>query len=89
MHDQICSLAPIPTSQHCVVPASVPHDLQRAKFIFIRRDSHRTLFQRPYDGPYKVLQSAPKIFKIDKAETVDRLKPAHMDLEHSVQPSVS
>ena len=93
LRDQVRSLAPIPTSQHGVVPGSVPRDLQQAKFVFIRRDAHRTPFQRPYEGPYKVIQPGFKTFKIDRGGrpetvTVDRLKPAHIDLEHPVQPSV-
>ena len=93
LRDQVRSLAPIPTSQHGVVPDSVPRDLQQAKFVFIRRDAHRTPFQRPYEGPYKVIQPGFKTFKIDRGGrpetvTVDRLKPAHIDLEHPVQPSV-
>ena len=93
LRDQVRSLAPIPTSQHGAVPVSLPRDLQQAKFVFIRRDAHRTPFQRPYEGPYKVLQPGPKTFKIDRGGrpetiTVDRLKPAHMDLEHPVQPLV-
>ena len=93
LRDQVRSLAPIPTSQHGVVPDSVPRDLQQAKFVFIRRGAHRTPFQRPYEGPYKVIQPGFKTFKIDRGGrpetvTVDRLKPAHIDLEHPVQPSV-
>lgn len=93
LRDQVRSLAPIPTSQHGTVPVSVPRDLQQAKFVFIRRDAHRTPLQRPYEGPYKVLQPGLKSFKIDKGGrpeliTVDRLKPAHLDLEHFLQPPV-
>ena len=49
LHDQVRSLAPIPTSQHVVVTASVPRDLQQAKFVFIRRDAHDTPFQHSYE----------------------------------------
>ena len=40
-----------------------------------------------YEGPYKVIQPGPKTFTLDiggRSETVsiDRLKPAHLDLEH-------
>ena len=68
LHDHVRSLAPISTSQHGVVPASVPRDLQQAKFVLIRQDAHRTPFQRPYQGPYKVL----KTFRVDrgKPETI-------------------
>jgi hypothetical protein len=71
--DRIRSLAPIPTSQHGAVPATIPRDLQEAKFVFIRRDAHCTPFQRPYEGPSRVIQPGAKTFKIDrggKAETI-------------------
>ena len=87
LRDQVCSLAPVPTSQHGAVPTSVLYDLKQAKFVFIRRDSHHTPFQPPYKGPFRVIQPGSKTFQIDrggKTETVsvDRLKPAHIDLEH-------
>ena len=86
LRNRVRTLVPIPTSQHGVAPASIPHTLQQAKFVFIRRDAHRTPLQRPYEGPFKVLQPGHKTFKIDiggQTETIsiDRLKPAHMDLE--------
>ena len=91
LRDQVSSLAPIPTSQHGVVPTSVARDLQQAKFVFIRRDAHRTPFQRPYEGPYKELQPGLKTFRIDRGGkpetiTVDRLKPVHIDLEYPSVP---
>ena len=83
-------MTPVPTSRHGATPASVPADLQRAKFVFIRRDAHRMPLQHPYEGPFKVIENGPKTFKIDiggKTETitVDRLKPAHLDLDNPVQ----
>ena len=93
LRNQARSLCPIPTSQHGTVPATIPHDLHHAKFVFIRRDAHRTPLQRPYEGPFKVIEIGPKTFLVDiggKTETVsvDRLKPAHLDLEHPVQVAV-
>ena len=43
----------------------------------------------PYEGPFKVIHSGPKVFTIDrggKLETVsiDRLKPAHLDFDMPV-----
>ena len=83
LHDQVRSLVLVPTSQHGAVPTSVPRNLQQAKFVFIRRDAHRTPLQRPYEGPFKVIKPGSKTFQIDiggKTETlsVDRLKPAHL-----------
>ena len=65
LRDTVGSLAPTPTSRHGAVPVSVPADLQRAKFVFVRRDAHRTCLQQPYEGPYRVIESGPKTFKLD------------------------
>ena len=93
LREQVRSIAPIPTSRHGTTCGSVPRDLQLAKFVFIRRDAHRWPLQRPYEGPFKVIQPGLKTFLVDiggKSETVsvDRLKPAHVDLEQPVQVAV-
>ena len=90
LRDQVRTLAPVPTSRHGTAPVSVPSELQRAKFVFIRRDTHHTPLQRPYEGPFKVIESGPKTFKVDiggktKIVTVDRLKLAHLDVDSPVQ----
>ena len=86
----ICSLVPVPTSRHGAISSFVPCNLQQARFVFIHRDAHRTPLQRPYDGPFKVIQPGPKAFQVDiggKTETISvhRLKLAHMDLEYPAQ----
>ena len=90
LRDRVGSLASVPTSRHGTAPVSVPADLQRAKFVFVRCDAHRTSLQRPYEGPFRVIETDPKTFKIDiggKTETitVDRLKLAHLDVDSPVQ----
>ena len=90
LREQVRSLVPVPTSQHGKVAASIPRNLQQARYAFIRRDSHCTPLERPYEGPFKVIQPGPKTFIVDiggKNETisVDRLKPAHMDLEQPAE----
>ncbi len=65
LRDQVHKLAPVPTAQHGITPSAVPQGLQLAKFVFVRRDAHRTPFQRPYEGPFKVIESGPKTFKLD------------------------
>lgn len=41
----------------CPCSNSMPVELQQAKFVFVRRDTHRTSLQRPYEGPFKVIES--------------------------------
>ncbi|KAK3756509.1 hypothetical protein RRG08_061569 [Elysia crispata] len=45
--------------------------------------------QRPYDGPVRVITPDDKTFLVmvgerEEAISIDRLKPAHVDLPHSV-----
>ena len=89
LREQVHALAPVPTSQHGAVPATVPNILQKSKFVFIRRDAHRTPLQHPYEGPFRVIETGTKTFKIDiggrpQVITIDRLKPAHLDVDGPV-----
>ena len=84
------ALKALPTSKHGATRHSLPHDLQKAKFVFIRRDAHRTPLQRPYEGPFRVIEPGPKTFRLDiggrtETVTVDRLKQAHVDLDYPVE----
>ena len=84
----------IPTSQHGKPPVHIPQCLQDSKFVFVRRDGHRTSLERPYEGPFEVIKSDPKtpVMNINgkhKTITIDRLKPAHTDLEHSSTTSTT
>jgi hypothetical protein len=90
LRDTVGQLRPVPTSAHCTPPTAVPHDLSSAKFVFVRRDGYRKPLQPPYDGPYKVTEAGNKTFKLkigNREETVsiDRLKPAHLDIDSPVQ----
>ena len=89
LRKQVRALVPVPTIQHGTVPASVPNTLQKSKFVFIRRDAHSTPLQRPYEGPFRVIETGTKTFKIDiggrtEVITIDRLKPAHLDVDGPV-----
>nr|XP_039260864.1 uncharacterized protein LOC120337210 [Styela clava] len=93
LRERVGSLAPIPSSHHGPFRARMPAALNQAKFVFIRRDAHRSPLQRPYEGPFEVLQHGNKTFKVqigNRSETisVDRLKPAHLDLDHPVSVSI-
>ena len=59
---------------------------------YLSRHSPQTP-QRPYEGPFKVIQPGLKTFQVDvegRSETisVDRLRPAEIDLEHPTQVAV-
>ena len=69
----------------------IPDGLEKTKFVFIRTDSHRRPLQRPYTGPYKVIQRKHKVFQIlinGKLDwvSIDRLKPAILSQETDAQP---
>ena len=86
------AFAPVPT-HHCLPQSYVPKDLMSAEYVFIRHDGHRTPLQPPYDGPFRVREAGPKNFVVDmggKPErvAVDRLKPAHLDLDRPVDLAV-
>ncbi|KAK3729078.1 hypothetical protein RRG08_005451 [Elysia crispata] len=81
--------APIPTSHHGLSTPSIPPSLKNARFVFVRRDCHRGPLQRPYDGPYRVITPGPKTFRVmigrrEEVISIDRLKPAHVDLTQPV-----
>lgn len=80
------AFAPVPTTQHGVPASRVPPELQSAGYVFIRHDGHRTPLRPPYDGPFRVVEVGAKNFVVDvggkpECVSVDRLKPAHLDLE--------
>lgn len=86
---RVGNLAPVPTSRHGHVQVFRPKDLDSSPFVFVRHSAHRTALQRPYDGPFKVLEHGHKTFKLDiggrtELVSVDRLKPAHLDVEEPV-----
>ena len=88
LHEQVRFLAPIRTSQRGKPPVHIPQCLQDSKFIFVRRDGHRTSLERLYESPFEVIKSDPKTPVVNingkhKTITIDWLKPAHTDFEHS------
>ena len=68
-----------PTHHHRTSKSVVPADLLRARYVFIREDAVSPPLTPLYRGPYLVIESGPKFFKIQigaKVDTVliDRLK---------------
>ena len=86
LQERVQSFLPIPTSRHGQPKSFIPQDLQHSQFVFVRRDAHRSPVQCPYEGPFKVITAGQKSFTIDRGGkidniSVDRLKPAHVDLD--------
>ncbi|KAK7930700.1 hypothetical protein WMY93_007095 [Mugilogobius chulae] len=77
---------------HCVPRSFVPSTLRSARFVFVRRDAHRSPLQPPYDGPFRVLEKRAKDFCLDmggrrELVSVDRLKPAFAYADDVVLPA--
>ena len=75
---------PTPTAHHGGIVPHVPAALQTSKFIFVRKDGHKTPLQCPYEGPFQVLDCSDKFFTLQmngKIDTVsiDHLQPAFLE----------
>ena len=72
---------PVPTRKFASHPIHVDDELFTYSHVFVRNNGVKVGLQRPYDGPFKVLQRSKKYFKLNligKLDNVfiDRLKPA-------------
>jgi len=73
-----------PPPHHHGTPRSyVEKSLQNCSHVFIRNDGARSSFDRPYRGPFKVLNKGNKFFTVDMITrrdvvSVDRLRAAHL-----------
>ena len=83
LRDTADTLRPIPTCSHGAenIKFNVPKSLTSAKYVYVRQDGKSKPLQNPYDGPFKVLEKGPKVFKLqigNRTDTVsiDRLKVA-------------
>ena len=84
LRDKMHRIRPPPTSHHAIRPSYVPRDLRTCKYVFVRIDAVMTPLQRPYQGPYSVIERHPKYFVINfgnrtDSVSIDRLKPAMVD----------
>ena len=90
LREKVGQLRPVPPSTHKKATSFVPQDISKAKYVFIRHDGHRRPLQAPYTGPYRVLETGDKVFKLqvgnkEDSVSIDRLKPAHCDIDQPVQ----
>ena len=78
------NVLPPPTAYHGTRSTYSPTNLGHTGWVYVRSDGHRTPLQRPFTGPFKVIETGSKFFRIDikgKEEhvSVDRLKTAYKD----------
>jgi hypothetical protein len=62
--------------------AYTPNSLASTGYVYVRHDAHRKPLQRPYDGPFKILETHEKYFVLNvngrrDSVSVDRLKTAY------------
>ena len=77
------NLKPVPTRKKDYRKMHVDQKLSTCSHVFVRHDAVRVGLQRPYDGPFKVLQRSKKYFKLNQNGiidnvSIDRLKPANL-----------
>ena len=77
------SFKPTVPTFHGPKQSYIPKNLATSGFVYVRHDAHRQPLQRPYDGPYRIIDTKDKYFTLDmngkqQKVSLDRLKPAHM-----------
>ena len=61
LKEKVKALVPTATSRHGTPVSRICPELTQCVYVFVRRDSYRTPLQRPYDGPFQVLEKGPKL----------------------------
>ena len=79
LREEVQQMRPVPTSRHGLEPTHVPDDIRGVEYVFVRRDGHKGPLQRPYAGPYRVIEHSEKTFKLEvggrtDTVTINRLK---------------
>lgn len=69
----------------------IPKELSSTGYVYVRHDAQRHPLQRPYDGPFKILEQGEKYYVLDlngrkDRVSIDRLKPAYINQEDMVLP---
>jgi transposase InsO family protein len=90
LRERVDNLTPTPTSAHGSRTTNVPDPLQSATFVFVRKDGYKPPLSPKYDGPFKVLERGPKVFKLQLGTrtdlvSIDRLKTAITDKDSPVR----
>ncbi|KAL4719652.1 hypothetical protein ACJJTC_002004 [Scirpophaga incertulas] len=79
----------VPASNHSKPFSFVFKDLATATHVFLRDDTVRRSLQPPYSGPHCVLSRTDKTIALDLGGrqitvSIDRVKPAHIDIGSQV-----
>ena len=86
---------PPPPQYHGTRPTHIPSDLGHTSFVYIHHGAHHNPLQRPFAGPFPVLERNEKYLVIDRdgkieKVTVDRLKTAYPSpVEPLFRPTVA
>lgn len=83
-------LRPTQTSHHMTDQPFVHPSLNTCTHVFIRVDRLRAALVQPYEGPFEVVERHDKCFKVSRHGknqmiSIDRLKPAYMEIEDANQ----
>lgn len=83
LHKFFDDIRPTKTQHHAKEKVFVSKRLTDCTHVFVRFDAVKKPLQRPYDGPYAVLQKHDKFMDVDvkgKSQriSIDRLKPAYV-----------
>ena len=98
LQETMHSVLPPPPKFHGQHPTYTPSNLAATGFVYVRRDAHRGPLQRPYTGPFRILDTAEKHFILDingrsDAVSIDRLKVAYghndQELPATTPPAMS
>ena len=84
LREKVKDLGPTPTKIHGKTKSFIPRNISQIQFVFIGRDSHRNPLQRPYEGPYKVVEMDQKTVTVEmnnrkEVISIDRIKPAFIE----------
>jgi len=89
LRERVANFLPPPSSRHCKASSYIPKVMAKAKYVFVRKDSHCKPLERPYEGPFQVIEMNAKTVKIQKGVkeeliSIDRVKPAFIDPDTSL-----
>lgn len=86
LHRIFDDLKPKDPMHHAKANIFVQQELKDCQYVYVRIDMVKKPLQRPYEGPYKVLDRSEKFFDLlikgkKQRVTIDRIKPAFVTQE--------